>query len=129
MQELQKLEENKFTLQKRKEAAAAQQERLDKAVENYSCRPQAEADPERVLKEIEAMTLRKGIELDKADKVKMFTNNSFTADALMKDVRYKISSALHSAGLENSSYAHQVMKGLDGHQNHVQQNVNTKGLF
>lgn len=61
------------------------------------------------------MKLRKGVEMDNADKVKMFTNNSFTSDALMKDVRYKISAALHSAGLENSTYAHQVMKGLSGH--------------
>ena len=52
------------------------------------------------------MKLRKGVELDKADKVNMFKNNSFTADNLMKDVRFKISAALHSAGLENTTYAH-----------------------
>jgi hypothetical protein len=31
----------------------------------------------------------------------------------MKDVRYKISSALHAAGIDkNNAYAHEVLKGL-----------------
>ena len=40
--------------------------------------------------------LRAAMEFDKADKVRMFKNDGYTADKLMKDVRYKISSALHA---------------------------------
>ena len=47
--------------------------------------------------------------MDKADKVDMFRNDGFTADTLMKDVRYKISAALHSAGLTDSSYGNAVL--------------------
>lgn len=65
-----------------------------------------------MLQEIEARELRKGIGMDKADKVEMFRNDGFTADTLMKDVRYKISAALHSAGLADSAYGNAVLKGL-----------------
>lgn len=50
--------------------------------------------------------------MDKADKVDMFRNDGFTADTLMKDVRYKISAALHSAGLADSAYGNAVLQGL-----------------
>ena len=72
---------------------------MDKAVENYSFRPQVEIDSERVKQEILSRELRKGIEMDAADKVMMYKQDGFTADNLMKDIRYKISSALHDAGL------------------------------
>lgn len=69
------------------------------------------------------------MEYDKADKVRMFKNDGYTADKLMGDVRYKISTALHAAGLQNTTYANQVLQGITPTQHHVQTNVNTKGLF
>lgn len=75
-----------------------------------------------MLQEIEARELRKGIEMDKADKVDMFRNDGFTADTLMKDVRYKISAALHNAGLADSAYGNAVLKGLSNQQNKVVNN-------
>jgi len=44
--------------------------------------------------------------------VTLYKQDGFTADKLMKDVRYKISSALHDAGLNNTTYGQQVIKGL-----------------
>jgi len=49
--------------------------------------------------------LRKDLEFDKADQIALFNNPGFTADKLMSDVRYKISAALHDAGLQGSAYA------------------------
>jgi hypothetical protein len=60
------------------------------------------------------------MEFDKADKVRMFKNDGYTADALMKDVRYKISAALHDAGVQNTTYANQVLKGINPVQPKVQ---------
>ena len=81
------------------------QERIDKAIEGYSFRPQVEIDRERVQQETTTRELRAAMEFDKADKVRMFKNDGYTADTLMKDVRYKISSALHAQGLQNTTYA------------------------
>ena len=48
----------------------------------------------------------------------------------MSDVRFKISSALHDAGLQNSTYANEVLKGVNTtYVNRVQRNDQTKGLF
>lgn len=110
--ELDKINDKMLIVEQKKNEAKAQQERLDRAVEGYACRPQVELDANRVRQEIEARELRKNVKLDAADQVKLFRNDGFTADALMKDVRYKISSALHEAGLQQSTYANQVLQGL-----------------
>ena len=78
-----------------------------------ACRPQVEADPERLIQEIEAREIRKGIYMDKADKVQLYSQNGFTADKLMSDVRYKISAALHDAGVQSTSYGNQVLQGIN----------------
>ena len=72
---------------------------MDEAVENYAIRPQVEADAGRVIQETKAMELRKGVLLDKADKVKLFNNHGFTIDKLMKDIRFKINTVLSEKGL------------------------------
>jgi hypothetical protein len=99
-----------------------QQQRLDIAVENYSFRPNVEIDPERVKKETLARELRQGIEFDKADQIELFPNRGFTQKQLMGDVRYKISSALHDAGLAKTTYGHEVLKGVTVAQNKVIEN-------
>lgn len=70
------------------------QQRLDAAVENYDCRPQVEADEARLIQETKARELRKGVVLDKADKVKLFKNHGYNIDHLMKDIRFKINTVL-----------------------------------
>lgn len=58
--------------------------------------------------------------MDKADKIDLNTNQGYAADKLMSDVRYKISAALHGAGLQDSQYAKEVLRGVNvGQQNKV----------
>lgn len=129
--ELAKLQEKAAMLEEKKLEGRLRQEKLDRAVENYACRPQAEHDPDRVLKETDAREMRKALEFDKADKIDLNKNQGFTADKLMSDVRYKISAALHAAGLQESTYAHQVLAGVNSgfQQSKVHTNEGTKGLF
>ena len=129
--ELNKLQDKIAMLEEKKLEPKIRQEKLDRAVENYACRPQVEIDHDRVLKETDSREIRKALEFDKADKVTFDTNTGFTADKLMSDVRFKISAALHSAGLQDSTYANQVLRGLNQNyqQSKVHTNEGTKGLF
>lgn len=78
---------------------AITQERLDKAVEKYSFRPQVESDFDRLVAETAAREIRKNTVMDAADQVNLFKNPGYTMDGLMKDIRYKVSTALTEAGL------------------------------
>jgi hypothetical protein len=80
------------------------QEKLDKAVEGYAFRPQAEADPERLIQETAAREIRKITVHDAADQVSLFKNPGYNVDGLMKDIRFKISTALAEAGLSGTTY-------------------------
>eukprot|EP00347_Sterkiella_histriomuscorum_P002541 403367752 len=110
--ELEKVEEKHKLIQQKAMANRLQQERLDKAVEKYSFRPQVEADQDRLIKETAAREIRKITIRDNADQVNLFQNPGYTIDGLMKDIRYKVSTALAEAGLQNTSYGQQVLKGL-----------------
>jgi hypothetical protein len=55
--------------------------------------------------------------MDKADKVVLFKNNGFTVNQLMTDMRFKVSSALNEAGLQNTAYAKELMKGMQSNLN------------
>ncbi|CDW87601.1 UNKNOWN [Stylonychia lemnae] len=110
--ELEKVEQKHQLIQQKAMAPKLQKERLDKAVENYSFRPQVEADQDRLIKETAAREIRKITIRDNADQVNLFQNPGYTIDGLMKDIRYKVSTALAEAGLQNTSYGQQVLKGL-----------------
>ncbi|KAJ3132840.1 hypothetical protein HK100_004896 [Physocladia obscura] len=43
----------------------------------------------------------------------LFVNHGFSVSALMKDRRFRVAAALHEAGLNNLSYAHQIMIQLN----------------
>mmetsp|Transcript_6455 Transcript_6455/g.10961 ORF Transcript_6455/g.10961 Transcript_6455/m.10961 type:complete len:140 (+) Transcript_6455:319-738(+) len=111
-QEIDKIQEKRSQLEEKKQFLQRKEERLNKAVEGYSFRPQVEIDHERVLKETEGREIRKKTEYDKADQVKLFNNPGFTSDKLMSDVRYKIGAALYDAGLQGSTYGQQVLSGI-----------------
>ena len=83
------------------------------------------------MKETDSREIRKALEFDKADKINLNQNTGFTADKLMSDVRYKISAALHTAGLQDSAYGNQVLRGINQsyQYNKVHSNEGTKGLF
>ena len=51
------------------------------------------------------------------DQIQLFKNDGFTVDKLMKDVRYRVGAALVGAGVENSAYAKELMRGLPSYQN------------
>ena len=88
------------------------QQRIDKAVESLACRPVAEAYPDRVVKETAAVAIRKNTIFDAADNVRLFKNDGYTVDKLMKDVRYRVQNALQNAGLQDAAYAKELVRGL-----------------
>lgn len=104
---------------------------MDEAVENYQIRPKVEADEQRLIQETKARQLRKGVELDKADKVKLWKNHGYNIDNLMKDIRFKINAVLSEAGLQNSTYGKQVLKGVAPSTKYSTSALrqNTKGLL
>ena len=107
------------------------QQRLDAAVENYSIRPQVEADEQRLIQETKARELRKDVVLDKADKVKLFKNHGYTIDNLMKDIRFKISAVLGENGLQQTTYGKTVLRGINPGHGYTTTALkqNTKGLL
>ena len=86
--------------------AAAKAERIKNAVENYDHVPKVEVDRNRVQQHTQAQASR---EAEKITPGLFKATNGFTADKLMSDMRYKISSALHDAGMQSSEYATQVL--------------------
>jgi hypothetical protein len=85
---------------------------LDKAVENYSFRPQVEGDFDRVIAETAAREIRKVTVHDQADQVRLFKNPGYNMDGLMKDIRFKVSTALAEAGLQSTTYGQELLRGL-----------------
>jgi hypothetical protein len=88
---------------------------LNNIIENLKVRPKVEIDPDRVKKITENLKIRYETKRDEADKIVLFENHGFTIDNLMKDMRYKISSALNDAGLLNSTYSNEILNALSVH--------------
>ena len=89
-----KLDERIQIIERKRNEEAVRQDRIDKAVENYSFRPVVESDPDRLIKETASFEIRKMTKVDLADNVVMFKNDGFTVDKLMKDVRFRVNAAL-----------------------------------
>ena len=125
------MEQRAEILAQRANEMIEKQQRLDAAVENYSIRPQVEADEQRLIQETKARELRKDVVLDKADKVKLFKNHGYTIDNLMKDIRFKISAVLGEAGLQQTTYGRTVLKGINPGHGYTTTALkqNTKGLL
>ena len=127
LQKLSRIQENKPKVQKRqtqaskriqkqlenKEKEKTQQQlnemRIESAIQNYKHLPKVPADPQRLTQHTESLKAKK-TKYDKADQVNLFLNTGFTAENLMKDMRYKISSALAQAGLSNTEYGKRVVQ-------------------
>ncbi|KAJ3241060.1 hypothetical protein HDU78_002027 [Chytriomyces hyalinus] len=69
-----------------------------------------ESDWSRILQPTEAFKVSKQTEKLPS----LFVNHSFTVAALMKDRRFRVSQALHAAGLQHSEYARRVLTSLNG---------------
>lgn len=99
-----------------KEQAEYNEQRLNNIIENYKSRPKVEADPNRLISITKNLKNRyenmiNGVP-DEDEKAKMFTNNGFTVEHLMKDFRYKVSSALYEAGLIDRQASKDLMLQL-----------------
>ena len=84
-------------------------------MEGLACRPIAESDPDRIVKDTAAFEIRKITKIDQGDKVVLFKNDGYSGDKLMKDVRYRVNAALTNAGVGNTAYSQELLKGLPSH--------------
>lgn len=99
-----------------KEQKEYNEQRLNYIIENYKTRPQVEADPQRLVSITQNLqnrfdNIQNGIP-DQDEKAKMFTNNGFTVEHLMKDFRYKVSSVLYEAGIIDKQYSKDLLRNL-----------------
>ena len=44
--------------------------------------------------------------------MRLFNNPGYNTDNLMKDIRFKVSTALAEAGLQGTSYGQELLRGL-----------------
>ena len=102
---LDRLDEQEYKLQQKEE----DQYRINKAISQYSHIPKVEIDSERV-KQATKSKIAKKVQFDKSDKINLFPQTGFTADNLMKDMRYRLSSMLNEAGLHNSEYGKRILQ-------------------
>ena len=98
-----------------KAIAEENERRLNEIIENYKCRPKIEADEKRLNSITENLenryrSINKKTDLD--EKVELFNHNGFTVEQLMKDFRYKVSSALYEAGLSNKLATQEALRNI-----------------
>ena len=114
------ISENKFLKNQRqkyvdKALVEENERRLNEIIENYKCRPKVEADEKRLNAITENLenryrSINKKTDLD--EKVELFSHNGFTVEQLMKDFRYKVSSALYEAGLSNKLATQEALRNI-----------------
>ena len=112
--------ENKFLKNQRqkyinKAAVEENERRLNEIIENYKSRPKVEYDEKRLISITENLenryhSINKKTDLD--EKVQLFSHNGFTVEQLMKDFRYKVSSALYEAGLSNKLATQDALRDI-----------------
>lgn len=83
--------------------------RIEKAISQYQHIPKVDIDSDRVKQNTKSKDAKK-VQYDKADKVVLYQQTGFTVDNLMKDMRYRLSSMINDAGLQNSEYAKRVLQ-------------------
>ena len=114
------ISENKFLKNQRqkyvnKALMEENERRLNEIVENYKSRPKVEYDEKRLNSITENLenryrSINKKTDLD--EKVQLFSHNGFTVEQLMKDFRYKVSSALYEAGLSNKLATQDALRNI-----------------
>ena len=114
------ISENKFLQNQRqkyinKALMEENERRLNEIVENYKSRPKVEYDEKRLNSITENLenryhSINKKTDLD--EKVQLFSHNGFTVEQLMKDFRYKVSSALYEAGLSNRLATQEALRDI-----------------
>ena len=114
------ISENKFLQNQRqkyinKALMEENERRLNEIVENYKSRPKVAYDEKRLNSITENLenryhSINKKTDLD--EKVQLFSHNGFTVEQLMKDFRYKVSSALYEAGLSNRLATQEALRDI-----------------
>ena len=114
------ISENKFLNNQRqkyinKALMEENERRLNEIVENYKSRPKVEFDEKRLNSITENLenryhSINKKTDLD--EKVQLFSHNGFTVEQLMKDFRYRVSSALYEAGLSNKLATQDALRNI-----------------
>lgn len=103
-----KIQEIKY----REQEPIIKQERINKAIQKYSFRPEIEPSEERLNALTEALIKKKQTKYDKADKIELTKMTGYNINQLMGDMRYKLNTALHEAGLANTDYAREVLNKM-----------------
>lgn len=80
-------------------------ERINNAIENYKCRPQVDSDFNRLVKDTEGIVNYKKTKVIKP----MYQAENFSIEHMMNDMRFKLSTALFEAGVQNTNYAQAVL--------------------
>ena len=125
------ISENKFLQNQRqkyinKALMEENERRLNEIVENYKSRPKVEYDEKRLNSITENLenryhSINKKTDLD--EKVQLFSHNGFTVEQLMKDFRYKVSSALYEAGLSNRLATQEALRDISLQTSPINNNV------
>ena len=95
-----------------KQRKVEHEKRIEDAIESYEFRPKVERDEQRLLKETEALITRKKTVYDKADKIALVPVHGYNITQLMSDMKFRLQTALHDAGIAHTEYANQVMNKL-----------------
>jgi hypothetical protein len=88
---------------------AGNKARIENAVSQYQHIPKVAIDKDRVKQNTKSKDAKKN-EIDLGDKAILYQQTGFTADILMKDMRYKLSFILSEAGLQNTEYGKRVIQ-------------------
>eukprot|EP00743_Colponemidia_sp_Colp-15_P006303 GILK01006782.1.p1 GENE.GILK01006782.1~~GILK01006782.1.p1 ORF type:complete len:704 (-),score=158.23 GILK01006782.1:220-2331(-) len=99
-----------YRKQKQHEAVQLQQEkqeRLARAAEKFKV--EVEADPTRLTRFTATLTAKHSEGYDVGGGIPLYNVHGFTQDQLMKDMRFKVMSALQTAGLANTEYGRELI--------------------
>lgn len=107
--EMQKIHQKISEKVAKQELVERNRERMETVIAGYKHVPKLEVDPERVKKPTESKLAKKR-ERDEGDAVVLYRNTGFTAEGLMKDMRYRLAAALNEAGLAGTEYGKRMIR-------------------
>ena len=107
--EMRKIKQNLDQRAQRQEAAASSKVRIDTAIAAYSHIPKVDLDRARVQQPTQSKLAKKVLR-DPTDAAVLYKQTGFTAESLMKDMRYRLSAALTEAGLAGTEYGKRVIR-------------------
>lgn len=107
--EMRKIQQNLEQKAQKTEAVESSKARIESAIAAYSHIPKVDLDPARVQQPTQSKLAKKAIR-DQSDAVILFKQTGFTAESLMKDMRYRLSAALNEAGLAGTEYGKRMIR-------------------